>query len=96
MPFVNGWYPPERQGFALGVYGMGMGGTVLAGLTAPRIADRWGLSAPFWIAAGAAWPSMTVVFVALARDAPRAPPRPGAGMFAVARRVPAPAAGRGR
>ena len=38
VPFVNGWYPPERQGFALGIYGMGMGGTVLAGLTAP--ADR--------------------------------------------------------
>jgi NNP family nitrate/nitrite transporter-like MFS transporter len=35
VPFVNGWYPPERQGFALGVYGMGMGGSVLAGLTAP-------------------------------------------------------------
>ena len=43
VPFVNGWYPPERQGFALGIYGMGMGGTVLAGLTAPRIADHWGL-----------------------------------------------------
>ena len=43
---------PERQGFALGIYGMGMGGTVLAGLTAPRIADAWGLAAPFWVAAG--------------------------------------------
>src|SRR5262249_2465354 len=26
VPFVNGWYPPTRQGFALGIYGMGMGG----------------------------------------------------------------------
>ena len=28
-----------------------MGGTVLAGLTAPAIADAWGLAAPFWVAA---------------------------------------------
>ena len=35
IPFVNGWYPPSRQGYALGVYGVGMGGTVLGGLTAP-------------------------------------------------------------
>src|ERR1039458_4578088 len=24
VAFVNGWYPPERQGFALGVYGAGI------------------------------------------------------------------------
>ncbi len=47
VPFVSRWYPPEKQGIALGIYGMGMGGTVLAGLTAPRIADQFGLSAPF-------------------------------------------------
>src|SRR5688572_21179687 len=39
VPFVNGWYPANRQGFALGIYGVGMGGTVLGALTAPRIAD---------------------------------------------------------
>ncbi|HVW19352.1 MAG TPA: MFS transporter [Solirubrobacteraceae bacterium] len=52
VPFVSRWYAAHRQGFALGVYGAGMGGTVLAGLTAPRIADAWGLAAPFWVAAG--------------------------------------------
>jgi MFS transporter, NNP family, nitrate/nitrite transporter len=73
VPFVNRWYPPERQGMALGIYGAGMGGTVLAGLTAPRIADAAGITASFFVAAGlvaivlAAW-------VALARDAP-GPPR---------------------
>src|SRR4029078_4855364 len=25
VPFVNKWYPQSRQGFALGVYGVGMG-----------------------------------------------------------------------
>jgi len=79
VPFVNGWYPPERRGFALGVYGMGMGGTVLAGLTAPRIVDHWGLAAPFWVASGL-MVVMCATFVALAQNAPQseaAGPRPG-------------------
>jgi MFS transporter, NNP family, nitrate/nitrite transporter len=82
VPFVNGWYAPEKQGAALGVYGMGMGGTVLAGLTAPSIADAWGLAAPFWVAS-VLLVIMCAVFVTLARDAPR-PPRtgPAPGMFA--------------
>lgn len=79
VPFVNGWYASGRQGFALGVYGMGMGGSVLAGVTAPTIADRWGLAAPFWVAT-VMMVAMCVVFFALARDAPRRPrtgPAPG-------------------
>ena len=73
VPFVNGWYTPERQGFALGLYGMGMGGTVIAGLTAPKIADEWGLAAPFWFAA-ALVAVMAAVWAVLARDAERAGP----------------------
>ena len=68
VPFVNGWYGTDRQGFALGVYGAGMGGTVVAGLTAPAIADAWGLSAPFWFAA-ALVTTMACVFWFFARDA---------------------------
>lgn len=81
VPFVNGWYARERQGFALGIYGMGMGGTVLAGLTAPRIADHWGLSAPFWVATGLI-AVMGGVFLALARDAPTQRTGPAPGMLA--------------
>jgi MFS transporter, NNP family, nitrate/nitrite transporter len=82
VPFVNGWYAAERQGFALGVYGMGMGGTVLAGLTAPKIADRWGLSAPFWVAA-ALLAATCAVFAASARDVERTRPAgPAPGIFA--------------
>jgi MFS transporter, NNP family, nitrate/nitrite transporter len=69
VPFVNRWYPPERQGAALGIYGAGMGGTVLAGLTAPRIADAISISAAFFVAAGLVAAAL-VVWVALARDAP--------------------------
>jgi NNP family nitrate/nitrite transporter-like MFS transporter len=84
VPLVNGWYASARQGFALGVYGMGMGGTTVAGLTAPRIADHWGLSAPFWIAAGLVG-VMCAVFALVAHDAPRATGDAGhaaPGMFA--------------
>ena len=69
VPFVSRWYPPGRQGYALGVYGMGMGGSVLAGLTAPTIADEWGLSAPFLVAA-ALVAAVGAAFLLLARDAP--------------------------
>jgi NNP family nitrate/nitrite transporter-like MFS transporter len=74
VPFVNRWFPPERQGAALGVYGMGMGGTVLGGLTAPAIADAWGLSAPFWVALGLV-AATAVAFWLLARDAAPPPPK---------------------
>jgi NNP family nitrate/nitrite transporter-like MFS transporter len=69
VPFVNRWYPPERQGTALGIYGAGMGGTVLAGLTAPRIADAISIDAAFLFAA-ALTVAVLVLWVALARDAP--------------------------
>ena len=72
VPFVNRWYPPARQGMALGVYGMGMVGSVVAGFTGPKIVKAWGLSAPFWIAA-AVVTAMAIVFIVLARDA-SAPP----------------------
>jgi len=84
VPFVNGWYPPERQGYALGVYGVGMGGTTVAGLTAPSIADEWGLAAPFWVAVALVVATL-VAFVLVARDAPHPAAAGGGarpGMFA--------------
>ncbi len=72
VPFVNRWFAPERQGAALGVYGMGMIGSVVAGFTGPKIVKAWGLAAPFWIAA-AALAVMAAVFLLVARDAPARP-----------------------
>lgn len=91
VPFVSRWYPKERQGRALGIYGMGMGGTVLGGLTAPRIADRWGLTAPFVVAIILVAVTL-VVFLVLARDAPGERPPPAGGFLSplkVFRRRPA-------
>ena len=75
VPFVNRWYSTERQGLALGIYGMGTGGTVLAALTAPKIAKQVSLAAPFWIAA-ALMAAMAVVFWLAAHDAPSPTPAP--------------------
>jgi NNP family nitrate/nitrite transporter-like MFS transporter len=81
IPFVNRWYPAERQGFALGVYGMGMGGTVVTALAAPRISKATSLAVPFWIAAGVV-ALAAVVFWSAARDAPGAVEGGDAGLFA--------------
>ena len=85
VPFVNGWYPPKRQGYALGVYGMGMGGSVLAALTAPRIAKATSLTVPFLVAAGL-MAVMFAVLIALAKDAP-APERGASPAFFSSLRV---------
>jgi NNP family nitrate/nitrite transporter-like MFS transporter len=42
--FVSGWYAPERQGMALGVYGAGNIGQSLAAFGSPLIAGRLGSS----------------------------------------------------
>jgi NNP family nitrate/nitrite transporter-like MFS transporter len=74
--FVSGWYPPERRGFALGVYGLGTGGTTLTALTAPRLSDHWGLTSPFLVAAVLLL-TVAVAFAILARDAQPPAPRVG-------------------
>ncbi|MEU0132473.1 NarK/NasA family nitrate transporter [Streptomyces sp. NPDC006296] len=52
IPLVNAWFPPARRGFALGVFGMGMGGVALSGFFTPRIAEH-SANLPFLIVAGA-------------------------------------------
>lgn len=42
VPFVAGWFAKERQGFAVGVYGVGNIGTAVAAFSAPAIVDQWG------------------------------------------------------
>jgi MFS transporter, NNP family, nitrate/nitrite transporter len=69
IPFVNAWFPPERRGFALGVYGAGNIGTAIAGFTAPTLFEQVGSAAPFLLVAGVML--ATAAGVALfAKDAP--------------------------
>jgi NNP family nitrate/nitrite transporter-like MFS transporter len=51
VPFVNAWFPPERRGLAIGVFGAGMGGTAISALTTVRLTDQLGAQAPFLITA---------------------------------------------
>jgi NNP family nitrate/nitrite transporter-like MFS transporter len=42
VPFVNAWFPPERRGSALGIFGAGMGGTALSAFFTPRFVGWFG------------------------------------------------------
>ena len=69
VSFVNGWYPPERQGFALGVYGAGNIGQSLAAYGSPVLATAAGFKWGFWTF-GILLSVWLLIFVLLARDAP--------------------------
>jgi NNP family nitrate/nitrite transporter-like MFS transporter len=71
--FVSGWFPPQRQGFALGVYGAGNIGQSLAAFGAPVIAGALGYQWGFWIF-GLLTLLWLVGFALLARNAPRQGP----------------------
>jgi MFS transporter, NNP family, nitrate/nitrite transporter len=69
VPFVNAWFPPERRGFAVGVFGAGMGGTAISALTTVKLYEDLGERSPFLITAAA----LAVYAVAswfVLRDAP--------------------------
>ncbi|TZG25812.1 nitrate/nitrite transporter [Sphingomonas montanisoli] len=73
LPLASRWYPPEHQGKAMGIAGMGNSGTVLASLFAPILAKMFGWNAVL----GLACIPLSIVFVAymiMAKDAPNAPP----------------------
>lgn len=50
VPFVNAWFPPERRGLALGLFGAGMGGTAISALTTVTLFHK-GAQLPFLITA---------------------------------------------
>ena len=51
VPFVNAWFPPERRGLAIGVFGAGMGGTAISALTTVHLAAAGGTATPFVLTA---------------------------------------------
>ncbi|WP_243777462.1 MFS transporter [Actinomadura nitritigenes] len=69
VPFVNAWFPPERRGLAIGVFGAGMGGTAISALTTVRMVDRWGEATPFVVTA-VVLAVYAVVAVVVLREAP--------------------------
>jgi NNP family nitrate/nitrite transporter-like MFS transporter len=72
VPFVNAWFPPARRGFAIGVFGAGMGGTAISALTTVRLVNANGTATPFVVTAVVLL-GYAVVAVLLLRDAPDRP-----------------------
>jgi NNP family nitrate/nitrite transporter-like MFS transporter len=72
VPFVNAWFPAGRRGGAIGIFGMGMGGTAISALTTVKLTAHWGIRAPFLVVAGVLAAYGVAAAVAL-RDAPGRP-----------------------
>src|SRR5262245_8147125 len=84
VPFVNAWFPPERRGLAIGIFGAGMGGTAISALTTVKLYSNVGHKAPFLITACALAVYAVVSWLVL-RDAPgRTIPRTSLGSRLVA------------
>ena len=81
VPFVNAWYPPARRGTALGIFGIGMGGTAISAFTTVRLADAGERSLPFIIVACVLAAYAVVSWLAL-RDAPGRTPGAAGGLLA--------------
>ena len=76
LPLASRWYPPEHQGKAMGLAGMGNSGTVLAALFAPILAKWFGWNAVMGLAV---IPLVVVlaIYLVIAKDSPDQPaPKP--------------------
>lgn len=71
--FVSGWYPAEKQGTALGIYGAGNIGQSLAAFGSPVLARSLGFKWGFWTF-GLLLLAWLIVFWFGARNAPRTGP----------------------
>ena len=69
VPFVNAWFPPERRGLAIGIFGAGMGGTAISALTTVKLYTNVGDEAPFLITAAVLAAYAVTAWLVL-RDAP--------------------------
>lgn len=89
LPLASRWYPPEHQGKAMGIAGMGNSGTVLASLFAPILAKMFGWNDVL----GLACIPLAIVFViymVAAKDSPDQPaPKPITAYFDVLKDVDA-------
>ncbi len=74
IPFVAEWVPPKRQGFALGVYGVGNVGTAVAAFSVPAIRESAGQEVAGLIF-GAVIAVYGLIWWSLARDLPDREPK---------------------
>ncbi|MFB4270603.1 MFS transporter [Nonomuraea sp. GTA35] len=69
VPFVTAWFPPDRRGLAIGIFGAGMGGTAISALTTVNLVKAGGAATPFLITAVVLAVYAVVAWLVL-RDAP--------------------------
>jgi NNP family nitrate/nitrite transporter-like MFS transporter len=69
VPFVSAWFPPERRGLAVGIFGAGMGGTAISALTTVKLYTDVGAKAPFVLTAAALAVYAVAAWLVM-RDAP--------------------------
>lgn len=70
VPFVSRWFSPDKQGMALGIYGMGNIGTAVAAFSMPALVSAFGSrQGAFWFYLVPV-ALMAAVFWLFARDAP--------------------------
>ncbi|MCC6262235.1 MAG: MFS transporter [Bryobacterales bacterium] len=75
VAFVSKWFPPQSQGSALGVYGVGNAGQSVAVFLGPLLALRIGRDNVF-LAVGAMLVIWALAFLFFARNAPSSGPAP--------------------
>ena len=83
LPMASRWYPPEHQGKAMGIAGMGNSGTVFAALFAPLLAKAFGWNNVLGIVLVPLFLTF-VAFVVFAKDSPDQPPRVSMGQYVAA------------
>jgi MFS transporter, NNP family, nitrate/nitrite transporter len=72
VPFVNAWFSAERRGAAIGIFGMGMGGTAISALTTIKLVAHGSIRTPFLIVAGVL-AAFGIAAAVVLRDAPGRP-----------------------
>ncbi len=69
LPLASRWYPPEKQGLAMGIAAAGNSGTIITNLLAPRLANAYGWHNVF-VLAMIPLALVLVAFVLMAKESP--------------------------
>ncbi|MCI2417735.1 hypothetical protein MOQ72_09885 [Saccharopolyspora sp. K220] len=74
VPAVNAWFAPANRGMALGIFGIGTGGTAIASFSTLPLTDAFGPFAPFATASAALVVVAVLSWILLSDPADRAIP----------------------
>ena len=69
LPLASRWYPPEKQGLAMGIAAAGNSGTIITNLLAPRLANAYGWHNVFLLAM-IPLAIVLIAFVLMAKESP--------------------------